>query len=173
MNLKAVTVSILMVLNLSALTVGENPKNITISGENGGLVKENGGEWNSSSLKDKVMVMFYVDPDEKDANEHFSKALKEQNYNREKFGSIAVVNLAATWKPNFVIESILEEKQLEFPHTIYVKDRNSVIVNEWAVEDDASNIIIFSKTGKVLFYKSGAMSDEDSTKAMQIIESNL
>jgi predicted transcriptional regulator len=48
-----------------------------------------------------------------------------------------------------------------------------LIVNEWKVQDDASNIIIFSKTGEVLFYKSGTMNDEDIQKATALIESNL
>jgi len=132
-----------------------------------------GSAWNSSTIADKVYVMFYVDPDEKDTNNEFSATLKEKKYDRNNYGSIAVINLAATWKPNFVIESILEGKQEEFPDTIYIKDKNSVLVNEWKVEDDASNIVIFSKSGTVLFYKSGKMSEEDIKNALKIIEENL
>jgi predicted transcriptional regulator len=117
--------------------------------------------------------MFYVDPDEKDTNSHFSAALKEKNYNRANYRSLAIINLAATWKPNFAIESVLKEKQVEFPDTIYVKDKKSVLVKEWGVADDASNILIFSKSGKLLFYKSGAMSKDDMTKAFSLIENNL
>ena len=172
MKLKALLLSTLMALNLSALAIGEVPSSVVIDGDNGGMVLD-GSAWNSSSLTDKVYVMFYVDPDEKDVNSHFSKALKEKKYDRSNYGSLAVVNLAATWKPNFVIESILKSKQEEFPDTIYVKDKNSVLVNEWKVEDDASNILIFSKSGTVLFYKSGKMSVEDISNAFKIIEDNL
>jgi len=172
MKLKIALLSALMALNLSALTVGETPKEVVIGGDNGGLVA--GGDWKSSSIKDKVYVVFYVDPDEKSVNEHYSKALKEKKY-REKgaFGSMAIINLAATWKPNFVIEKILSSKQEEFPKTIYVKDKNSVLVKEWDVADDASNILIFDKNGKLLFYKSGKMSDADMTKSFELIEANL
>jgi predicted transcriptional regulator len=173
MKLKTVTLSLLMALSLSALTVGTTPNVVTIEGENGGLVKEDGAAWHSTMLKEKVSVMFYVDPDEKDTNSHFSAALKEKNYNRANYRSIAIVNLAATWKPNFAIESVLKEKQVEFPDTIYVKDKKSVLVKEWGVADDASNILIFSKSGKLLFYKSGAMSKDDMTKAFSLIENNL
>ncbi len=172
MKLKVVILSTLMAMSLSALSVGEVPKAVTLSGDNGGLVKGD-TEWNSQSIKDKVYVMFYVDPDEKDTNNHFSAALKAKKYDRANYGSLAIINLAATWKPNFAIESILKDKQVEFPDTIYVKDKNSVLVKEWKIEDDASNIIIFAKNGKVLFYKSGAMSDDDMTKAMKLIEDNL
>ncbi len=161
-----------MAFNLSAVTVGEVPSQVTIENDNGGMVLD-GSAWNSSSIADKVYVMFYVDPDEKDTNSHFSKALKEKKYDRSNYGSLAVINLAATWKPNFIIESILKDKQEEFPDTIYVKDKSSVLVNEWKIDDDASNIIIFSKRGEVLFYKSGKMSEEDIQKSFKIIEDNL
>ena len=172
MKLKAVVLSALLAVSLSALTVGEVPKTITISGDNGGLAKD-GSEWSSSSIKDKVYVMFYVDPDEKDVNSHFSDALKAKKYDRSRYGSLAVINLAATWKPNFVIEKILKSKQEEFPDTIYVKDAKSVVVNEWEVADDNSDIIIFDKDGKVLFYKAGKMGEDDMKKAFSIIEANL
>ncbi len=172
MLLNKIFLSLLLALNLSAITIGQTPKNITIEGENGGLVQ---GEapWNSSTIKDKVYIMFYVDPDEKDTNEHFSKILKTKKYDTKNYGSIAVVNLAATWKPNFVIESILNEKQKEFPNTIYIKDKKSVLVDEWGIADNASNILLFSKDSKLLFYKSGKMSDDDMEKVFSLIESNL
>ncbi|MBT5935630.1 YtfJ family protein [Sulfurimonas sp.] len=172
MKLTTALLTLLVTLNLHALTVGENPKQISISGENGGYV-EDGTEWSSSSIKDKVYVMFYVDPDEKDTNSHYSKRLKEQAYDKNLYGSMAIVNLAATWKPNFIIEKLLKSKQEEFPDTIYVKDKNSVLVNEWEVENDASNILIFSKTGELLFYKSGKMGEEDIINSFDIIDSNL
>ena len=172
MKIKILALSALMALNLSAVTVGEVPSEVIIENDNGGMVLD-GSAWNSSTVVDKVYVMFYVDPDEKDTNSHFSKALKEKKYDRSSYGSLAVINLAATWKPNFAIESILESKQEEFPDTIYVKDKNSVLVNEWKVKDDASNILIFSKRGEVLFYKSGKMSEEDISNAFKVIEDNL
>ncbi len=172
MKMKTVVLSALMALNLSAITLGEVPSSVVIQNDNGGMVQD-GSAWNSSSIADKVYVMFYVDPDEKDTNNEFSATLKEKKYDRSNYGSLAIINLAATWKPNFVIETLLESKQEEFPDTIYVKDKNSVLVNEWKVEDDASNILIFSKRGELLFYKSGKMSKEDISNAIKIIEDNL
>ena len=172
MKIKILALSALITLNLSAITIGEVPSSVVIDGDNGGMVLD-GSAWNSSTIADKVYVMFYVDPDEKDTNNEFSATLKEKKYDRSNYGSMAVINLAATWKPNFVIESILESKQEEFPDTIYVKDKNSVLVNKWKVEDDASNVVIFSKSGTVLFYKSGKMSEEDIRNAIKIIEKNL
>jgi predicted transcriptional regulator len=173
MKLRAIFLVIFATLSLNAITVGEIPKEITISDENGGLAKD-GTKWSSSTLKNKVYVMFYVDPDEKDTNSHFSDRLKKRQYSKKgDFASIAIVNLAATWKPNFIIEKLLKQKQKDFPDTIYVKDKASVCVKEWGLADDASDILIFSKNGKVLFYKAGKMSEDDIKKSFQIIEENL
>lgn len=172
MKLQLLLVALLATINLYAVTLNEKPKAVTIDAENGGLVK--GGAWHSSMLKDKVYVLFYVDPDEKDVNEEFSQALKAKNY-REKgaFGSMAVVNMAATWKPDFAINILLKAKQKEFPKTIYVKDKKSVLVKEWGLKDNASDILIFSKDGTLLFYKPGKMSEKDTQKAFDIIEEHL
>jgi len=172
MRLKKLIVFIFLSVNLFALNIGEVPKNITINGENGGLASD-GSAWHSATIKDKVYVLFYVDPDEKDLNSHFSDILKAKKYNRANYGTIAIVNLAATWKPNFIIEKLLKSKQKEFPDTTYVKDKNSTLVNKWGVADNNSDIIIFSKNEKVIFYKAGKMSDVDIKKALNIIENNL
>ncbi len=160
-------ITLIMTLNLYAITVGEIPKHITIDEDRGGLISDE-SIWDSATIRDKVIVMFYVDPDEKDINSHFSKKLKAQNYDKSRFGSIAIINLAATWKPNFILEGILKDKQIEFPDTLYVKDKKSVLVKEWDLEDDASNILIFSSYGELLFYRSGAMDEADIIKALKL-----
>ena len=55
--------SLIVALAASAITVGQKPKSITLKGEDGGKV--DGTPWDSDSIKDKVYVLFYVDPDEK------------------------------------------------------------------------------------------------------------
>lgn len=172
MMIKKLILLTILTLNLSAISINEVPKSITIENENGGFAKD-GSPWNSSTIKNKVYVMFYIDPDERTTNEKFSKKLKEKKYNKACFGEIAIVNLAATWKPNIIIEKLLKTKQKEFPDTIYVKDKKSILVNKWGLDDDASNILIFSKDSKLLFYKSGKMSDDDIQKIFNLIEGNL
>jgi len=173
MKIKIILVTLLLSINVSAISIGKVPQHTVIQGKDGGLVK-GGKAWNSHMLKGNVFVMFYVDPDEKDVNEHYTQALKKfKKENNLHFQSIAIVNLAATWKPNFIIEKILASKQKEFPDTIYVKDKNAVLVKAWEVKDDASDIIIFDKNGKVIFYKAGAMNQNDIQKSFQLIKENL
>ncbi len=163
----------LLPLSLFALTLHQTPPHVVIKGEDGGLVKGDKG-WDSSSLHGNVFVLFYVDPDKKDTNEHYIQALKKfKKQNNLHFQSVAIINLAATWKPNFVIEKILASKQKEFPKTIYVKDKHSVLVKKWGIADNNADVIIVGKDGKVLFYKAGAMSAQDIKKSFQIIKDNL
>jgi len=162
----------MLTLNLNALILGEVPPQVTISGEDGGLVTDESA-WDSSTLHGKVFVLFYVDPDEKDLNNDFSAALKAKKYDRTNYGSIAIVNLAASWKPNFAIENALKYKQEEFPDTLYVKDKKSILVKLWHLADDNSDIMIFAKDGTLLFQKDGKMQQDEIQKALKIIEDNL
>jgi len=156
---------------LSALVVGEVPKSITIEGKNGALVS--GEAWHSSMLKEKVYVLFYVDPDEKDTNNNFSEALKKKNYNLETFGTVAIVNLDATWLPNFAIEASLKAKQKEYPNTTYVKDKRKYLVKEWGLSDDSSDVLVFDKEGKLIYYYSGKLPQDEITKVLKLIDENL
>lgn len=172
MKIHTALISLLLGANLMGITIGEVPKSVSIENDNGGLVKDD-SKWDSSTIKEKVLVLFYVDPDEKDTNDEFTEAIQAKNYDKSRFGSIGVINLAATWLPNVALNSALDKKQKKYPDTVYVKDKNKVLVKEWAMADDASNILIFSKDGKLRFAKSGKMNKEEIQNAIKIIEENL
>ena len=165
---KIINTLILSTLATFALTVGEVPKALTLENENGGYL--DGKAWSSSMIKNKVHVLFYVDPDEKDTNNEFSEALKAKNYNREKFASIAIVNLKATWLPNFVLESKLKEKQEKYPHTIYVKDKAKILVKEWKLKDDSSDILIFNQEGVLVYTYEGKLDASEVEKVLTLLD---
>ena len=170
--MKSILLLLLMSLNIFALNVGEVPKELILSGDNGGLAQD-GSAWSSSSINDKLHVLFYVDPDEKDVNNEFVELLNAKEFNSTIVGRVAIVNLAATWKPDYIIEKLLKLKQKELPNTIYLKDKKSILVKEWGLADDASNVLIFSKEGELLFYKAGQLSGDEIKKAIELIETNL
>lgn len=153
------------------LKVGATPSQIILKDKEGG--RTDGKPWDSSSITGKVYSLFYVDPDEKGANEALEKRLADEKFDRKLFGSIAIVNLAATWKPNFIIEKILASKQKEFPDTIYVKDKVSKLVKEWQLKDNSYNAVLFDKTGKVLISKAGTLSKADIDQYIATIKKSL
>ena len=154
-----------------AVELGKVPSGIVLDGENGG--RTDGSAWNSNMLKGKVHILFYVDPDERKLNEPLIQALKKRHFDRKKYASVAMINLAATWLPNAVLESKLEKKQKEFPDTIYVKDKKKVLVSKWKLADDNSDILIFDKNGKLIYKKFGKLSTNEITEVITLIEKNL
>lgn len=144
---------------------------VQLSSKDGGLVT--GGAWSSSGIKGKVITLMYVDPDEKEVNEHVEQALKKENFPRDKYGSIAVINAAATWKPDSVIKMVLKRKQKDFPDTEYVMDRRKVLVEKWGLADDAYHVLTFAPDGRLLFQKAGRLSEGEIQKLIRIIRDHL
>ncbi len=169
--MRLIWVLIFLVGCLYGVEIGEVPSQVALSGKDGGKVS--GGAWDSSMLKDKVHVVFYVDPDEKDKNEAFADALKKEGFDHSKFTSVAIINLAATWKPDMIIEAILKSKQKKFPHAIYVKDKHKTLVKKWEMADDESDILIFDKSGKIIYKKFGKLSNNDISEAIKLIKKSM
>ncbi len=172
------TLSFLMIFLLSALPLsaelplGKIPPKIILEGDLGGRL--DGTAWNSEELiSGKVMVLFYVDPDEADLNNHVSDALKAENFPLDKYGSVGVANMGATWLPNFAINIKLKSKQEKHKSTIYVKDLEKTLVKKWGLTDDDSDIILFGKDGKVLFSYDGKFSDAQVKEIIQAVKDNL
>jgi predicted transcriptional regulator len=138
-----------------AVKVGSVLPKMTLSGDEGGLVS--GKTFDSSNLIGKVTLIMYVDPDEKNINEALENFLKEQNFPRANYGSVAVINLGATWIPNALINSKLEAKQKKFPNTLYVKDVNKALVKQWGLADDTYAVTVLDKKGQVVLAKHGKL----------------
>jgi len=157
--------------SVMAIELGKVPSAVTIKGKEGGKI--DGTAWSSSMLKGKMYILFYVDPDKKELNQELADILKSKNYDRSKADSVAVINLAATWLPNAILEPMLKKKQKEFPKTLYVKDKKKVLVKKWHLADDNSDILIFDKTGKLIYKKFGKLSALEIKKVIALIEKNL
>ncbi len=124
-----------------AMEMGKPPEGIVLQEESGGKIS--GKPFSSSMLTEKAHLLFYVDPDEKELNEHVSEALKKERFERSRYASVTVTNMAATRLPNFAIAPKRKEKQEEYPDTLYVKELQSVLVKKRDLEDDSSNVLLF------------------------------
>jgi len=161
----------LLMVSLSAVELGKVPPAVSIEGKDGG--KLDGSAWHSSMLKGKIYTVFYVDPDERDLNNPLADALKARKFDRKKVNSVAIINLAATWIPNVILESLLKKKQKKFPDTIYVKDKKKVLVTKWDLADDNSDILIFDQKGKLIYKKFGKVSDKEIKEVISLIEKTI
>ncbi|WP_345973272.1 YtfJ family protein [Sulfurimonas diazotrophicus] len=160
-----------LTLSLMALQTGQPLPALNLQGDDGGKV--DGTPWNSDELKEKVHVIFYVDPDEKDLNNPFSDALKAEDFDRSRFASVAIINMEATWLPNFAIAKSLKAKQEKFPDTIYVKDMHKKGVSAWKVADDNSDIIITDKSGNVLYLYEGEVPQGSFDEIISLIKEHM
>ena len=157
---------------LAELPIGEIPPNVVLKGDLGGRI--DGTQWSSEELlSEKVIVLFYVDPDESELNNHVSDALKAENYPKEKYGSIGMANMAATWLPNFAINMKLKSKQEKHKETVYVKDFDKTLVKKWGLSDDNSDVIVFGKDGRVLYSVDGKFTDAQVKEIAKVVWDNL
>jgi hypothetical protein len=151
--------------------MGQVPPTVELKDNLGGRL--DGKPWSSEELKGKIHLLFYVDPDEKDTNNDASEAIDKEKFPAEKFQSVAIINMAATIMPNFLISSSLKEKQEKYPRTLYLRDYKKVIAQEWKLADDSSDIVAFDKSGKVIFRKDGKLTPEEIQKLLKVIKDNL
>jgi len=155
----------------AGMEMGQVPTEVTLKGDLGGRL--DGSPWSSKELTGKVSVIFYVDPDEKDLNNEASDTLQKEKFPRDKFQSYGIINMDATWLPNMLISSALEEKQKKYPTTIYVRDYEKALVKAWGIADDNSDVIAFDRNGKVIFIKYGKLNAADIQNLIGVIRANL
>lgn len=169
--MKKLILAALAITSISTFAI--RPPVVEISGDNGGRL--DGKAWSSKELKGKVHVLFYVDPDEKDLNNHASEALAKEKFDLKKYSSVAIINMDATWLPNSILEGALEDKQKKYPNTLYVKDLEKVIVKKWdgIVKDDDSNILVFDKAGNLIFKINGKASKDQIKEMIALIKNSL
>ena len=158
-------------ISSAGLPIGKPAKVVDLAGSDGG--RPSGKKWSSEELKGKVHLLFYVDPDEKDLNEHVEKAIKAKDFSKKVFASVAVVNMKATWMPNFAIASKIKDKQKVYPETIYVLDKVGSLTRNWNLKTDSYDVVLFDKKGIVQFSKDGKLSKADVSQLLKTISNHL
>ena len=153
-----------------AAQVGEVLPHLVLEGQEGGLV--DGRAFDSQILSSKTYLVIYSDPDKKDLNDEFFHKVKKAHFDRSRYGSIAIVNMQATWLPSFLLQAILKKKQKAYPDTIYVKDKKKVLVKKWGLADNDQVVMIVQK-GKVLFVKNGKLSPKEQMRAFEILRRSV
>lgn len=142
-----------------------------LGNETGGRL--DGSAWSSESLTGKVTVLFYVDPDAKDANTALEEALKQAAFDRASYQSVAVINMAAAKMPNFLISAALRAKQKKHPETIYARDYRRTLLAAWGLEDHAYNVLLLDADGRLLYRGSGPQTAAQIETILSLIREHL
>jgi predicted transcriptional regulator len=151
--------------------IGDKLPTVVLGGDLG--AKVDGTPWSSETIKDRTWILFYISPSHRDENESFKDALNAAKFPRDKVASVAVINMASSWVPNMIIESSLKTNQQKFPFVTYVKDLQKILVKEWKLNDDAFDVVIFDKTGKVLAHYSGEITPKETEDTLNLIKRTL
>src|SRR3989339_468071 len=124
-------------------------------------------------FKGKVLYIAYVDPDEKDTNNHVEDALKKEKdaggLYKTRYEGFGIVNLKASGMPNFLIKAAIKSKQKK-TGAIIVLDYEQEILKAWGLKDDASDIVILDKERICRFTSSGKLPQDELVKMINIIK---
>ncbi len=154
-----------------AVDVGEKLPTLMLDGKHGATSSKKA--WSSKSLEGKVHVIIYMDPDKRKEGMPFLDKLNAKDFDEDAYSTIAIVNLAATWMPDAILETMLSKKQKELKNTEFIFDKDKYLVKKWHFDDDASNVLVCDKRAKVLYKKSGKLSSSDMDNIMDLIAKHI
>ena len=124
-------------------------------------------------FKGKVLYIAYVDPDEKDTNNHVEDALKKERdsggLDKTRYEGFGIVNLKASVMPNFLIKSAIKSKQEKTGATI-ILDYDYTILNQWGLKNDSSEVVVLDKERICRYVYHGKLPQEELVKMIQIIK---
>ncbi len=172
---KYTLISLLLVLcgtkSFTQNLVGKSIQNITIKDANAKTC-------NLPHLGEKVLVVFYTDPDAKDVNEPLSTAIKNRKFAIEKYQGIGISNSKDTWLPNAVIQYAAREKQKKYPNSIILIDENHTLSKAWSLDnsDNSGYVILIGKDKKIKYIRLIKSQDESKTiikDVLRIIEDEI
>jgi uncharacterized protein len=150
----------------SELKVGEKASNFSLRDSQGKIYT-----FDSVEFKGKVLSILYADPDKKDLNNHVEDALlKDQGLDRNKtYKGFGIANLKASKLPNFIIKSVIKNKQ-EKTGAIVLLDDKYTILNLWGLKNHSSDFIVLDKNRICRYIYKGKLPPEEITKAINIIK---
>ncbi|HEY4787005.1 MAG TPA: YtfJ family protein [Bacteroidales bacterium] len=129
-------------------------------------------------LHEKVLAVFYTDPDQKDVNDPLSDAIKAKNFPKDKYAGIGIANCKDTWIPDAAIRMKARQKEKQFPGSIILLDTKRILSKAWGLGDcnGLGVVIIIGKDAKIRFIKNVKTQEESKAiipQVLQIIEEEI
>ncbi len=129
-------------------------------------------------IHEKVITIFYTDPDEKDVNDPLSDAIKAKNYPKDKYVGIGIADCKDTWIPDAAIRMKARQKEKQFPGSIILLDTRRIVSKAWGLGNcnGLGVVIILGKDAKIKFIKNVKSQEESKAlipSVIKIIEEEL
>lgn len=132
-----------------------------------------GKDFDSKHFKGKSFVLFYVNPKYRNLNSDASDALRLQEFDQNQFGSVAIIDLKASWIPNSLVMKGIRKKQIKYPNTVYLKDKKHYMHKILGFKPSGSDIFAFDKNGKMIFKHFGKMNPEQVEEMVEVLKKSL
>lgn len=116
-----------------------------------------GGDFKDTHMRGKIQVVMFADPDESERGEALNEAIKaiRDSFPEGTYQSYAIINMKATWKPDWIIGKILASKQEKYPTTKFIKDKSFITVEGWKLKNDSYECLVVDENGIVLHRQEG------------------
>jgi Predicted transcriptional regulator len=140
------------VSNVKLVDVKDTPRNLPFIGE-------------------KVLAVFYIDPDVQDVADPLTDALEARKFPKERFGAIGIVNCKDTWIPNNAIIAKSRQKQERFPQSVIMLDKSAQLTSAWQLgrSNNAAIVIIVGKDSKIKLIKTVKSREESKALIASLI----
>jgi len=129
--------------------------------------------WSSTQLTGKIRTIQHIAgrTSAKKINQPFIDAIKDAQLDKEQYQTTTIINLNdALFGTNTIVTKKAEKKKSEFPWSSIVLDNDGSALASWGLSSQNSAIIILDKSGKVIFFKEGALSEEEITSTIDLIK---
>lgn len=134
--------------------------------------------YTTPGIGEKVLLIFYPDPDNPHQNDEFVAESKQWKFPLDEFLAYGIVNLKDTPLPNPIIRfmlRMLRKRSKREANALVLTDPKGVLQKEWNTGDcnNAISILLVDKTGEVLFFKAGKLTKEETDFVIQEICDHL
>ncbi|MEM6579696.1 MAG: YtfJ family protein [Pseudomonadota bacterium] len=128
--------------------------------------------WSYDQKPGKVQVVQYMAATRSASamNKPFREKMRASLPLDGSFESISIVNLdEAMWGTSGMVISELKSSKTEFPYAVMVVDENGLGLTTWQLEKESSAVIVTNEEGEVLYFKEGALSEDEIDSTIKLI----
>ncbi|WP_313655305.1 YtfJ family protein [Pantoea sp.] len=132
--------------------------------------------WNSAQLSGKVRVIQHIAgrSSAKQMNAALIEAIKAAKLPHDRYQTTTIVNTddAIPGTGMFVRSSIETNKQ-QYPWSQFIVDSKGDVQRAWQLQPGSSAIVVLDKQGKVKFVKDGALTQDEVTQVIALLNALL
>ena len=170
MKIKKLSLLLLLPILFASLQAQRLPA-VSLLGSAGSAA--DGRPWSSRALRGKVHLILYMDPSLHKKAMPFLKALDARRFDAHAYSTVAIVNLADTWMPDAILESLLRKKSRELHATEFLFDRRKSLIKPWHLADHACNLILIDRRGQILYHRRGIPDPAQSERIFRLIRQSI